>query len=164
MSVQTNNSLSTQGDPSNAEGKYRPDYLKPWEDFLNIRKRTLESLYSVHPMDNMPRKFDSRDAIKTQGGKVASQRLASEADLQTLQRNIVETPVSEILEHLESLNNIRDQFGLAGGITFYNHLNTLGETVETVDELAQRLKTQDLKSPHLGPFTTRVRPDKFAST
>lgn len=38
ISVQTDKSLSTQGDPSNADGKLRPDYLQPWEDFIDTQK------------------------------------------------------------------------------------------------------------------------------
>ena len=161
ISVQTDKSLSTQGDLSNADGKLRPDYLQPWEDFLDIQKRTLESLFSIYPLDDMPRAFDSRNSIKTQGKNVALRKLASEQDLQNLQHNIVETPVSLIVEHLKSLNSIRDEFGLAGGITFYNHLNPLSNDA---DEVAQRLEAQQLgpsTPPHSAPFTSRPRPDQI---
>lgn len=115
ISVETDKSLTTKGDPSNAGGKYRPDYLQPWEDFLDTQRETLESLYSIYPLVDMPRVFDSRHQIQCQGTKVALRKLASEQDLQILQQNTVETPVSQIVDHLKSLDDVRDKFGLAGG-------------------------------------------------
>lgn len=70
ISVQTDKSLSTKGDPSNADGKLRPDYLQPWKDFIDTQKETLKTFYSTYPAsDDMPRVFDSRHSIKTQGEK-----------------------------------------------------------------------------------------------
>ena len=153
ISVEIDKSLSTQGDPSNAGGKLRPDYLRPWEDFLDTQKKTLELLYSIYPSDGMPRVFETRNQIQGQGKRVASRKLASEQDLQYLQRNIVETPVTLIVEHLKSLDVVRNEFGLAGGIEFYNHPNTLSNDA---DEVAQRLEAQQLK-----PSTSRPRPDQI---
>lgn len=34
ITVQHDRSLGTQGAPSNAKGKLRPDRLEPWDDFL----------------------------------------------------------------------------------------------------------------------------------
>ena len=89
----------------------------------------------------MPRVFDSRYFIKAQGKKVALQLLASEQDLQNLQHNIGETPATQIAEHLKSLDSVRDEFGPAGGIKFYNHMNP---SRDNVDEVAQRLDAQQL--------------------
>ena len=99
----------------------------------------------------MPRVFDSRHSIKIQGKKVALQKLASEQDLQNLQYTIMETPVTEIVEHLKSLDSVCDEFGMAGGIEFYNHMDPLSNKV---DEVAQRLEAQQL-----GPPTSRPQPD-----
>lgn len=52
---------------------------------------------------------------------MALRKLASEQDLQNLQYNTLETSVIQIVEHLKSLDSVRDEFGLAGGIEFYNH-------------------------------------------
>lgn len=132
ISVQTDKSLSTKGDPSNADGKLRPDYLQPWKDFIDTQKETLKTLYSTYPAsDDMPRVFDSSHSIKTQGEKVALRKLASEQDLQNLQYNIVETPVTQIVQHLKSLDGASDKFGLAGGIEFYNHMNPLSDDRST---------------------------------
>ena len=36
ISVQTDKSLSTQGNPSNADGKLHPDRLQPWIRFIDM--------------------------------------------------------------------------------------------------------------------------------
>ena len=159
ITVETNKSLSTQGDPSNAKGKLRPDLLKPWEGFIETQKETLESLYAVYPSDNMPQHFDPRTFIKTQGEKVALRKLASEQDLVFLQRDTVETPVTGIVAHLKSLDIVRNEFELARGIEFHSHLNPLNE------ELAQQLEAQQKLEPttprRLPPSISHCRPDQI---
>ena len=162
ISVETNKSLSTQGDPSNAKGKLRPDRLEPWDDFLETQKMILESLYSVYPLHEMPQYFANRNFVKTQGEIVASRKLASEQDLVILQRTIVETPVTGIVAHLKSRDIVCEEFGLAEGIDFHNHLNSLNE--ENADGLAQQLEAQKLEPStprRLPPPISHGRPDQI---
>ena len=161
ISVETDKSRTTKGDPSNAVGKRRPDYLQPWEDFLDTQRETLESLYSIYPVVDMPRVFDSRHQIQGQGTKVALRKLASEQDLQILQRNIVETPVSQIVDHLKSLDDVRDKFGLAGGIMFYNHPNILNNDAADVAERLEAQQQEPSTPRHSAPSTSRLRPDQI---
>lgn len=161
ISVQADKSRSTQGDPSNAQGKLRPDHIRPWDDFLEVQKKTLELLYFSYPADARPRVFENANFIETLGERVASRKLASEEDLQHLQRDIVETPVTKIIEHLQSMDDVRNEFDLAEGIEFDNHLNALSDDAE---EVTQRLEQQSLQ-----PFTPRrpalykprLRPDQI---
>ena len=109
----------------------------------------------------MRRAFDSRHSIKTQGEKVALQQLASGQDLHSLQRAIVETPVTQIVEHLKLLDDVRNKIGLAGEIKFYNHLSPLSNDA---NEVVQRLEVQQLEPftpPHLAPSICRPRPDQI---
>ena len=168
ITVQTDKSLSTQGDPSNAKGKVRPDRIQLWEEFINTQKGTLESLYSVYPSDNMAQQFHSRHYIKTQGETVARRPLASEQDLVIVQRDIVETPVTRIVEHLNTLDDVRQQFTLEGGFEFYNHMNNLNDGVDEVDDdIAPRLQAQQLEStprraaPSIFPPLVNCRPDQI---
>ena len=169
ITVQTDKSLSTQGDPSNAKGKVRPDRIQLWEDFINTQKGTLESLYSVYPSDNMAQQFHSRHYIKTQGETVARRPVASEQDLVIVQREIVETPVTRIVEHLNVLDDVRDKLTLEGGIEFYNHMNNLNDGADEVDdEIAPRLKAQQLDpstprraASSISPSIFNCRPDQI---
>lgn len=76
-----------------------------------------------------------------------SRSISSEEDLQHLQRDIVETPVTQIIEHLQSVDDVRNEFDLAEGIEFDNHLNALSDDAK---EFTQRLELQSLQ-----PFTPR---------
>ena len=161
ISVQTNKALCTQGDPSNAKGKVRPDFLKPWEGFINTQKETLGSLYAVYQSDDMLQCFDNRNYIKIQGEKVAAQKLSSEQELVNNQRDTVETPVTAIIAHLKSQDGVRKELGLEGGVEFYNHLNPLNENAR---ELAQKLEAQQVLEPstprRLPPSISHCRPDQ----
>ena len=163
ISVQTNKALCTQGDPSNAKGKVRPDFIKPWEGFIDTQKETLESLYAVYPSDDMLRCLDNRNYIRIQGEKVAAQKLSSEQELVKNQRDTVETPVTAIIAHLKSLDPVRKEFGLAKGVEFYNHLNPLNENALAA-ELARKVADQQALEPstphHLPPSISYCKPDQ----
>ena len=169
ITVQTDKSLSTQGDPSNTKGKYYPDRIQPWKEFIDTQKETLGSLYSIYPSDDMAQAFDSRHFLKTQGGIVARRPLASEQDLVIVQRDIVETPVTRIVEHLNMLDDVREQFTLEGGFEFYNHMNNLNDGVDEVDDqIAPRLKAQQLDpstprraASSIFPSLFNCRPDQI---
>ena len=47
ISIQTVKSQSTQGDPSNAKAKIRPDYLHSWEDFLETQGNFRAALFPL---------------------------------------------------------------------------------------------------------------------
>ena len=79
--------------------------------------------------------FDSRNSIKTQSKDVASRKIASEQDLAIIQRTIVETPVTKIVTHLNTQEDVCNEFRLAGGIHFDNHLNTLSDDADGVQQL-----------------------------
>lgn len=92
---------------------------------------------------------------------MTSRKLTNEQNLQNLQQNIIKTSMNLIIKHLKSLNDIRDKLKLIEKITFYNHLNFLNNDV---DEMIQRLTTQQLKSLssfHSTFFTFRSRSNQI---
>ena len=107
ITVETDRSLSTQGEITNPSGKSRPVRLRPWENFLEVQKETFERLFALYPHDEPPRVFENLAFIEGLSDRVASRKLASEGDLQNLQRETIETPVTSIIRHLTSLDNIR---------------------------------------------------------
>ena len=149
ISIQTDKSLSTQGDITSPKDKLRPNRLYPWNDFLAIQKDTQERLQLVYTDYNKQRIFESLAFIEELGRRVASRKVASEGDLANLQRETIETPVASIISHLQSLDVVQDGFTLGNGIFFDNHPNALSDAAE---EVSQRLE-------NLQPFTpTRTKP------
>ena len=143
ISVQTDKSLSTQGNITSPKDKLRPDRLCPWNDFLAIQKYTQERLQSAYTDHDKQRVFENLAFIEGLGRRVASRKVASEGDLANLQRETIETPVASIISHLQSLNTVQDEFTLGNGIFFDNHPNALSDAAE---EVSQRLE-------NLQPFT-----------
>jgi Lipopolysaccharide kinase (Kdo/WaaP) family len=143
ISVQTDKSLSTQGDITSPKNKLRPDRLRPWNDFLAIQKDTQERLQSVYADYDEQRVFENLAFIEGLGRRVASRKIASEGDLANLQRETIETPVASIINHLQSLDVVQDELTLGNGIFFDNHPNALSDAA---DEVSQRLE-------NLQPFT-----------
>ena len=99
--------------------------------------------------------FDNRNSIKTQSKDVASWKIASEQDLAITQRNIVETPVTKIVTHLNTQEDVRNEFGLAGGIQFDNHLNTLSDDADEVQQL------EPCTPPRAAPSRYQNRPHQI---
>ncbi|KAI9762281.1 MAG: hypothetical protein M1840_001425 [Geoglossum simile] len=157
ISVETDRAMTTQGEPiTKRRGKIRPDHLRPWDDFLDIQMEILDRLFSIYPRDDPARAFEHQAGLETIGNRISNRKLASEPDVQNLQREAVETPVAAILNHLRTLEPIREEFRLFGEIQFHNHLNALG----AADEVAQILSKQTLE-PSTPPRRSPANFDKF---
>ncbi|KAG4024915.1 hypothetical protein MFRU_090g00020 [Monilinia fructicola] len=143
ISVQTDKSLTTQGDITSPKGKLRPNRLRPWKDFLANQKNTQERLQSAYIDHDNQRALENLAFIEGLGKRVASRKLASERDLAHLQRETIETPVASIIDHLQTVDSVQGEFNIGNGIFFDNHANSLSDTDE---EVSQRLR-------NLQPFT-----------
>ena len=127
ISVQTDKSMTTHGDPSNATGKYRPDYLQPWKNFLDTQQETLEQLFSSYPDYTTERAFESLHFVQGLGKRTSDRKLASEMDLHTVIRQNVETPLMQIFQHIRTKDAVQRVFGLPKDFEFENHTNTLSD-------------------------------------
>ncbi|RFU31113.1 hypothetical protein B7463_g5223, partial [Scytalidium lignicola] len=141
VSVQTDKSLSTQGDITSPKDKLRPDRLRPWNDFLAIQQDTQGRLQSAYADHDKQRVFENLAFIEGLGRRVASRKVASEGDLANLQRETIETPVASIIGHLQSLDAVQDEFTLGDGIFFDNHPNALSDAAEEVSQRLENLQT-----------------------
>ncbi len=63
--------------------------------------------------------------LKELGQDLCDRPLASEKDLETYQRLAIERPATNIISHLQQIEEARRGFNLDGGIIFENHANTL---------------------------------------
>jgi len=159
ISVETDKSLSTQGDITSPKDKLRPDRLRPWNDFLAIQKDTQERLQSAYTDYEKHRVFENLAFVEGLGMRVASRKIASEGDLANLQRDTIETPVASIIGHLQSLDTVQDEFTLGDGIFFDNHPNSLSDAAE---EVSQRLENlQPFTPSHSIPSFSGLRADQI---
>ena len=148
ISLQPEKSLSTQGDITSPVSKTRPDYLQPWLEFLEVQKDILERLQTAYPYEDAPKVFEDRAFMEGLGDRVRSRLLASEEDLKMVQRETVETPVSNIINHLILMDCVRAQFDLPDGIVFDNHPNAISDNNQEV--IQRRLPSTPQRSTPAG--------------
>ncbi|KAF7879510.1 hypothetical protein EAF04_000706 [Stromatinia cepivora] len=158
ISVQTNKALTTQGGITNPKGKLCPNNLRPWDDFLRIQQTTHQRLKLAYQSSD-ERIFESSHFIEVLGQRVASHSISSEAHLAVLQKETIEVPVTAIIQHLQSIDSIRNEFNVNSGIQFDNHPNGLSDTGE---EVAQRIRSSPPSTPHRSiPPLSGLRADQI---
>ncbi|KAF7959212.1 hypothetical protein EAE96_002727 [Botrytis aclada] len=163
ISIETNKLFTTQGDTTDPKGKVRPDRLLPWVEFLPVQEKTQQRLETVYKGYNQSRVFESLAFLKDLGERVKARKLASEADLAQLQRETVETPVANIINHLSTIGPVQDKFGINGKTYFDNHPNTLSDSNQ---EVSQRLMGPQPSTPNQSkPTFSGLKADQiFVST
>jgi hypothetical protein len=95
LTIQTDPTLSTRGNPANANNKLRPERLALWADFparqATIWDDLMESGFASE------RHFTSLHMLEETGEVVRRQMMSSELDLNVFQRHTVEDQVSLII-------------------------------------------------------------------
>ncbi|KAK8092620.1 uncharacterized protein PG998_014785 [Apiospora kogelbergensis] len=156
--VEPDKSLTSKGPTTNPQNKYCPTRLIPWSDFIDQQRTVFGDLYSLYPTET--RAFESLAFLHGLGERIARKRIANEKDLEYFQHISVEDPVRSIVEHLVSVDEVREAFALGDGIVFENHPNAISDiSEEVVDRLAtsQRPRTPD--QPRFERL--RLRPDQI---
>lgn len=106
--------------------------LRSWTAFLAQQANSFDRLAAVHPFRKGPRFLDSQESIKTQGSRVASRSLAVESDLRCLQREMVEIPLSMIMNRLSTVVEVRKEFSIPGRTLFRDDPHVMGDKSEEV--------------------------------
>ena len=123
LNVQLDKTLTTHGDPSNANKKKRPERVVEWTDFM---KRQAAIWDDIQHSDFIHQQyFTSSNALEASGDAIRERMMSSELDLHYFERQTVEEHVSSIVKHLYNDATLRKTFGLKGSVQFENHSNTL---------------------------------------
>jgi hypothetical protein len=128
LTVQTNTTLSTRGDPANATNKLQPEKLVLWEDFPAQQAAIWDVL--IESDFASERHFTSLHTLEESRGVILRKMMSSELDLYLFQRSTVDDPVTSIIELLYDQQTLRRTFGLKGLVQFENHANTLSPETE----------------------------------
>ncbi|KAF1364326.1 hypothetical protein EJ07DRAFT_100012 [Lizonia empirigonia] len=123
LTIQTDATLSTQGDPANATNKLRPEKLVLWEDFPAQQSAIWDVLMGSDFA--LERHFTSLHTLEESGEAILRKMMSSELDLHVFQRSTADEPVTSIIERLYDQRTLRRTFGLKGSVQFENHANTL---------------------------------------
>lgn len=159
FTVQPNKSLTSNGYRTKPQGKRCPTRLLPWSNFLEQQRNILGRLYSVYPAE--ARDFESLDFLRALGKRIAKRKVGNEKDLEHIQHDTVEAPVTSIIDCLRLLDEAGDEFTLGNGIIFENHPNVASDGAE---EPQERLRSQQLppNTPgRSGPDLNQLRADQI---
>ncbi|RYN85803.1 hypothetical protein AA0119_g13112, partial [Alternaria tenuissima] len=164
LTVQTDPTLSTRGNPANAHNKLRPERLALWADFpaqqATIWNDLMESGFASE------RHFTSLHTLEETGEAVRRRMMSSELDLNVFQRHTVEDQVSLIIQGMHGDRRLRRKFGLQGSVNFENHANTLSpesQLEEGMEQLAVS-GTGRRRSPRLQAKAKETRPSGSTDT
>ena len=135
LTVQTDATLSTRGDPANANNKLRPERLLAWEGFPAQQAAIWDDLMDSDLV--LERHFTSLHTLEESGEAIKRRMLSSELDLHLFQRSAVEDHVSSIIERLYDQPTLRRRFGLQGSVKFENHANTLSPESQLEEGIQQ---------------------------
>lgn len=155
ISVQTDKAFATQW--VNLKGKLFPNHLRPWDDFLLIQQNTQQRLKLAYK-DSDERIFESSHFIEVLGQKMTSQKFSSEAGIVLLHTETIEYPVTAIIQHLQSIDSIQNEFNVRSGVLFDSNPNGLSDRGE---EVSQRIQSSQSSTPHHSiPPTSGLRRDQ----
>ena len=158
LTVQTDATLSTRGDPTNANNKIRPESIQTWEDFPVQQEAIWNELMGSDFI--LERHFTSLHTLEESGEAVRQRMMSSELDLNYFQRYTVEDHISSIIKQLYNNPTLRRKFRLKGSVKFENHANTLSPEWQLEEDMQYMSMSGNKRrrSPRLQALTKRTNP------
>ncbi|KAI9784464.1 MAG: hypothetical protein M1839_002120 [Geoglossum umbratile] len=143
--VPANKQLTTRGNTiTGIKCGTHPHFIRPWADFQKIQDSTWKRLRHVYPPAG-PRAFDPLVHLESCGNSISKRLLARGLDVAFLQHESVEKPVSNILNYLHTLPDVREEFGLKStGVDFDNHTNALSDIDDAMRKWAEMADTYSI--------------------
>ena len=160
LTVQTNTTLSTKGDPTNAAHKTRPERIVAWDDFLTSQEAIWKDLQRSTFMQE--RLFTSLHTLEESGEAIRQRMMGSELDLNFFERSTVEDHVASIIKQLYNYPSLRKKFRLKGSVGFENHGNTLSPEQATEGSMQHQSIPGRRRSPRL--LTRATGPPDLSET
>ncbi|KAF2626984.1 hypothetical protein BU25DRAFT_440232 [Macroventuria anomochaeta] len=167
LTVQMDAPLWTQGDPANANNKFRPQRLRFWDDFPMRQERIWEEI--MVSGFALERHFTSMHALSATRKATRYHTMRDEIDLLLFQWTTVEEPVSWIIKQMHNNRALKRKFGLRGSMSFENHANKLSperEVEEGIQNLSAKADASPLPEPSAAvrngaSRSSRPRADQF---
>ena len=130
--VETDATLTTQGDPTNPVNRLYPKHIVPWLDFPQLQESIWDKFDRTTAFTSRPH-FPS----DTQLDYVATniKPIYSEASLRNFERDTVDNFVEMAINRLRDNDALRPEFGIQGRVAFYDRANPAETSLE--DSLEQ---------------------------
>ncbi len=147
LTVQRDTTLSTKGDPANANDKIRPDRILAWDDFPTSQEVIWKNLQRSNFMHE--RHFTSLHTLKESEEAIRQRMMSSELDLNHFERSTVENHIALIIKQIYNSPLLRERFCLKGSVRFENHGNTLSPEREMKENMQHLSISGRRRSPRL---------------
>ncbi|OAA33960.1 Protein kinase-like domain protein [Metarhizium rileyi] len=122
--------LASKGSITNPPGKWCPQGLRPWPNFLELQRTVFGSIYDIFPIEE--RVFENRAFLAGLGGRLSLRPIKDEKTLEFFLHLSVEDPTRAIIEQLKMVQDARAAFEMGDGIIFENRPQALSEVADEV--------------------------------
>ncbi len=127
--VETNATLTTQGDATDPVNRLYPKRIVPWLDFPQLQEQIWRKLDRTDTFTSRPL-FPSDTQIDYVVTNIQNRPIYSEASLRNFERDTVDNFVENVIQALRDDELLRHEFGIRGRVTFYDRANPSETSLE----------------------------------
>ncbi|PFH61827.1 hypothetical protein XA68_16161 [Ophiocordyceps unilateralis] len=147
--IETNPKLITKNTGyTNVDGKTCPDNIQMWTDFPDRQNEVLDELFQYWP--HLNRVFEKRVFLEALGERVRGHRIASEDDMTSFLKIVIEDSVKGIVTTLKKEEDVATRFKISDGIRFQTCVQGISR------KLSQGTRSGDTLQSEAG-----LMPDRF---
>ena len=148
--VETDATLTTQGDATDPVNRLYPKRIVPWLDFPQLQEQVWGKFDRTVAFTSRPL-FASDTQIDYVATNIQNRPIYSEVSLRNFERDTVDNFVEKVIQALRDDEPLRHEFGIEGRVTFYDRANP-SET--SLENSLEHMNLQDVWTPQR-PANTR---------
>ncbi|CDM32429.1 unnamed protein product [Penicillium roqueforti FM164] len=141
--VETDATLTTQGDATDPVNRLYPKRVVPWLDFPQLQEKIWRKFDRTGAFTSRPL-FPSDTQIDYVLTNVQNRPIYSEASLRNFERDTVDNFVEKAIKALRDDEPLRYEFGIQGRVTFYDRANP-SET--SLEKSLEQMNLQGTRTP-----------------
>ena len=138
IQVETNATLTTQGDTTNPANRLFPKRIVPWYDFPRLQEKIWDKINS-EPAFIAQHLFPSNNQLEYVRGNVINRPIYSEGSLRNFQRDTVDNFVENIIGVLIQDDVLCSKFHLEGRVNFEDRANPETPTDSSLEQGIEQL-------------------------
>ncbi|KAJ6038268.1 uncharacterized protein N7446_005078 [Penicillium canescens] len=139
--VETDATLTTQGDATDPVNRLYPKCIVPWLDFPRLQEQIWKKLDRTAAFTSRPL-FPSDTQLDYVATNIQNKPIYSEASLRNFERDTVDNFVEMVIEKLRDDETLRHEFGIQGRVAFYDRANPAEPSLENSLE---QMNLQDVR-------------------
>ncbi|KAJ5751255.1 hypothetical protein N7533_008283 [Penicillium manginii] len=148
--VETDATLTTQGNATDPVNRLYPKRIVPWLDFPQLQEKVWSKFERTAAFPSRPL-FPSDTQIDYVATNIQNNPIYSETSLRNFERDTVDNFVEKVINTLRDDEALCHEFGIQGRVTFYDRANPSENLLE--NSLGQ-MSLQDTQTPQR-PANTR---------